>query len=62
VASTIVTLADEGEKLTVTRTDPQNDLRAEVTVIVLLIGPDGGAGTSAWRVEVAGEEGGSGIW
>lgn len=62
VASTIVTFAGEGEKLTATRTDPQNDRRAEVTVIVRLIGPDGGAGTSTWRAEVAGEEAGSGAW
>lgn len=57
-----MTLAGEGEKLTVTRTDPQNDRRAEVTLIVLLIGPDGGAGTSTWLAEVAGEEAGSGAW
>jgi hypothetical protein len=62
VASTIVTLAGEGEKLTVTRTDPKNDLRAEVTVIVRLIGPDRGAGNSTWLAEVAGEEAGSGAW
>lgn len=40
-ASTTVTWAGEGEKLTATRTDPQKDPRAEVMVIVLLIGPDG---------------------
>lgn len=40
-ASTIVTSAGEGEKFTTTRTDPQKDPRAEVMVIVLLIGPDG---------------------